>query len=167
MGALDWNVSRRPCAAPAGVTKHEHRLAEGWYTPKQRRSKVIDRLYKVAPRGGLFAYRTVMMRPRPRGLADYQFWLLVLAHELIHVLGFRTGTFRWGPGWGTPSWSQETQWTAGSVSSDSEERVAELGAELLMDRLGVAVRDPSWRQVLGDPSPEEVDLAVQRVAFLP
>lgn len=132
---MDWNVSRRPCATFLGVVK-------------------------THPRVGVPVYRTIMLRPKPRGLDDLRMLLLVLAHELVHVLGMRTGTFRWG---------HEHTFTQGvdTLSSDSEERVAEVGAELLMDRLGVAVRDPSWRQVLGDPSPEEVDLAVQRVAFLP
>lgn len=123
-------------------------------------------MYKRGPFKARFTYRTVMMTPRPATLPEYKFWLLVLAHELMHVVGLRTDTFRWGFGWSSNPWPQRTTWTIGSASSDSEERVAERGAELIAEWLGLDAHDDSWREVLGDITEDEAAAASFRFSFV-
>lgn len=148
-----------------GQTMYQHRVGVS-YTPKQRRSRVRARVYEVGPFLDRFVYRTVMMRKRPGGLEDYQFWLLVLSHELMHVIGMVRGTFRWGTVYETgTAWFQGPR-TRGTTSSDSEERIAELGSEHLAAWLGISAYDPTWRDTLGDPMLDECREVDDRVAFV-
>ena len=128
---LGWNLHRRPTASLRyyGVTKH----MDGFY-------------------------QTVMMRAKPSNLDEFKYWLGVLAHEIMHVVGYVCHTTVEGP--------QECAWTIGTASSDAEERAAEVGAQLLVEALGLEYIDDGASVALGSFTTQDGDEAASRVAFV-
>ena len=82
-------------------------------------------------------------------------WLGVLAHEIVHVTGHLLNSYSGG-----------VMRHDGVESTEFEERVAETGAEILMDRLGVTFKDTRWRVWWGTPMDDEVEEATRRVEHI-
>lgn len=89
---------------------------------------------------------------------DPEQFLFVMAHEMIHAVGFNLGSVREGV--------SSTNWTFGTTSCDSEERVADLGANLLMQIFDVDFDSYDFRELVGVENDEETLEARARVSYL-
>lgn len=89
---------------------------------------------------------------------DPEQFLFVMAHEMIHAVGFNLGSVREGV--------SSTNWTFGTTSCDSEERVADLGANLLMQIFDVDFESYDFRELVGVENDEETLEARARVSYL-
>lgn len=127
------------------------RLADSGSVVHRRRQAALDAL----------PWPVRMLRMAPRASLAPDYWLYVLCHEMMHAAGQNLGTFRTGP----HPYTQTTRFTLMTDSSESEERVAELGAELLTARLGLTVGD-DWRDNIGHPTDDEVEEATRRVEYI-
>lgn len=102
-------------------------------------------------------WRAIYMAPRDRFLSAAEY-LFVLAHETIHAVG-RNLRRPWGG-------RSSTNWTFNTTSSDSEERVAELGANLLMMIFNIDYERYAFRDELGRENDDELLEAYTRVSYL-
>lgn len=132
------------------VSPKSRRLADFGSKTHRAREKFVD--------SGPERFRIRTIRMRPKHNMEHDYWLLVLSHEIMHATGHALGSFRWGP----HPFPQTTRFTLMTESSESEERVAEVGAELLTSRLGLNVSD-EWRDNIGNPTDGEIEEATRRV----
>ena len=95
------------------------------------------------------------MFPRPSGGHQLVHWLNILAHELMHVAGYRMGSTMTGP-----------KWSGKYASCVSEERVAEWGSIVLCKALGLEFLDWNLMETYEAPSFEEQVEAVRRVGHV-
>lgn len=105
-------------------------------------------------------WRAIYMSPVWRFEHPSEF-LYVLAHEMTHAAGVNLRSDRH-----SGQWKSSTAWTFGTTSCDSEERIAEVGANALMQIFSVDISSWSFRETLGHETEDEVLEAKRRVHYM-